>query len=115
MNAGDRGGPRGRGRRGSGRGWLWACLCLASVTLLGHLLLLFLRQGHIGERLGLGGDDFVKVDLVHAALVVQVHFSRKIAEVLQNPAHVEQRRRNQEGSTPPPQHCGPAGPQALGT
>lgn len=69
----------------------WAHICPATITLCGHLLLLLLRQGHVGECLRLGGDNFVKVDLVHTALIVQVHFSAEVAEVFQNPVHGDRR------------------------
>lgn len=53
-----------------------------TLTLLRHLLLLLLGEGHVGEGLGLGRDNVVKVDFVHAALIVQAHFSGETAEVL---------------------------------
>lgn len=57
-----------------------------SLTLIGYLLFLFLGKSHIGEGVWLRRDDLVKVDLVHASLVVQTHFSGQAAQVLQDPA-----------------------------
>lgn len=59
------------GEEGTLAGWVALGPPLPNaLTLLGHLLLFLLRQGHVGERVGLGGDNLVKVDLVHAALIV---------------------------------------------
>lgn len=58
-----------------------------ALTLLRHLFLFSLGQCHIGECVGLGRDDLVKVDLVHAALVIQAHFFGQGAKVLRDSAH----------------------------
>lgn len=68
-----------------------------ALTLIGYLLFLFFRKSHIGECLWVRRDNLVKVDLVHATFVVQVHFSGQAAKMLQDAV----RERRKEAHT----HC----------